>query len=311
VSRSGLESNHRSPPEGGISGESYFDSLPPLPSADRDALGIEQTASGCIEPAQGDRSTFSSQSIASFTANGPLCFGPLGPLVREGPRVALDEAAIARLEQRWGADSDGAFSCPIPGHSKLARLALRDGEFLLACCQGPERSLGEVRAAEAYGQDERRKNIEIATWYRRLAYELGGFPPVGVKLPPLPAAVPPYVERARRGFELLAGLRWADYQPRALPFAVRFCAAWCDLSHHQASQALLCLRESGVLREAELQGKLRLYLPGVVSSDQHGESAQRAQGGRTSSSRAHQRSARSLPSNRSVPMLPAAMGTGC
>jgi hypothetical protein len=145
----------------------------------------------------------------------------------------------------------------------------------LLCCRGRWRSLGEVRAAIAHDSDDGgrpfseggRSNIELATWTRRLAYEVGIVQPVAVAVPPLPSGASPATERAREGFRLLAGLRWADWAPRPLPYTVRFIAAWCGLSHGAAHGALRALIAEGVIREVEQRRGLALYLPGAVPED--------------------------------------------
>jgi hypothetical protein len=136
------------------------------------------------------------------------------------------------------------------------------GDLRLGCCCGRWRSLGEVRAAEAYGQDGLRSNIELATWNRRLAFEAKSFVPLEVELPPLASGSEKHVQRAYAGFALLIGLRWKDGDHRPVAFSVRFCAAWCGLSHREAHLAIQELRQLGVIVEADRTGQIRLYLPG-------------------------------------------------
>lgn len=206
----------------------------------------------------------------SVADQGPLDPGPLGPLDPdrgERPRIDLSGARAA-LEQRWGADPEtGSFACPLPGHSGTALLGVPpddpDGDLRLLCsCRGRWRSLGEVRAALAYGEDRLRSNIEAAVWLRRLVYEVGCFEPVDVRLPRLPDDAPAWAVAARDGFLLLVGLRWADFEPRPVAFAVRFCAAWCGLASFRAARdAIAYLVEHGVIREAETVNRTRLFLP--------------------------------------------------
>jgi hypothetical protein len=117
--------------------------------------------------------------------------------------------------------------------------------------------------AEGYGRDVYHpSNIEIATWARLLAYETGTFSPLDVLVPSLPDGAAEAAHRARRGFALLIGLRWADGEHRPVAFSVRFCAAWVGgMGHRQAHRALVELREHGVIYEAGRAGRTRLYLP--------------------------------------------------
>lgn len=176
-------------------------------------------------------------------------------------------AATAALDDRWGADREtGRFPCPLPGHSGHALLDVPpddlDADLRLWCCSGRWRSLGEVRAAEAYGVDARRGNTELWTWTRRLAWEVGAFVPVEVGLAELPPGCLPELARARDGYGLLVGLRWADGERRPVAFSVRFAAAWCGLGRRAAHLAVGSLVEHGVIRQVDQVGRVRLYLPG-------------------------------------------------
>lgn len=206
-----------------------------------------------------------------LAADGPLVTGPLGPLVtpraRRG-RVEWSEAAIETLERQLGASEvGGRFACPIPKHSGAGLIGSApedpDDDPRLLCCRGRWRSLGEVRAALAYGADALRSNIELATWTRRLAFELGAFAPLAVPMADLPRGAGEAAEAARHGFELLVGLRWADGEHRPVAWSVRFAAAWCDLTHREAHTATRALIEHGVIAEAGRAGLVRLYLPGA------------------------------------------------
>jgi hypothetical protein len=130
---------------------------------------------------------------------GPLDTGPLGPL-DHNPRVDL-ASGLARLEQLWGVDTDtDSFPCPIPGHTSTARIGTPPDEHemrLLCNCKGRWRSLGEVRAGIAYGSDRHLRNIEIATWTRLLAFEIGCFAPVAVPFPTLPEHASPHACHVR------------------------------------------------------------------------------------------------------------------
>jgi hypothetical protein len=123
--------------------------------------------------------------------------------------------------------------------------------------------LGELRAAIAYGADQTlRTNIELATWTRRLAHEVGAFEALPIDLPALPQDVGATVRAVRHGFALLVGLRWADYEPRPVAFAVRFAAAWCSVSHRDSHLAIRALKDRSVIHEADRRGRIPLYLPG-------------------------------------------------
>jgi hypothetical protein len=121
-------------------------------------------------------------------------------------------------------------------------------------------------AAEAYGLDQLRTNIEIATWTRRLCYDAGVFKPLEVRIPELPVAASGVARHARRGFALLVGLRWRDGAHRPVAFSVRFCAAWCQMSHAMSYRAIKELRQFGVIYEAERKGRIPLYLSSPAGS---------------------------------------------
>src|SRR4051812_37379742 len=125
---------------------------------------------------------------------GPLDTGQDGPLdTAAGGRVLWTAEHVEALRRRFDADADGLYPdgllrCPLPGHSGLAFVDLAPdgedpvaGELRLLCCRDRWRSLGEVRAALAYGADNGgrphaeggRSNIELATWTRLLAFEVG------------------------------------------------------------------------------------------------------------------------------------------
>jgi hypothetical protein len=165
----------------------------------------------------------------------------------------------------------------LPGHTGRARLASglpedKHGDVRLLCCRSRWRSLGEVRAAIAYGYDDGGRPFEegghsntlLATWTRRLAYEVGAFRPAAVAVPPLPPGASPAIERVWAGFRLLIGLRWADGPHRPVAFSAGFAAAWCGVARGTAHAAIRYFTESGILREAGRRGRLRFYLPGPM-----------------------------------------------
>lgn len=188
------------------------------------------------------------------------CDGPLGPLVTWGSE------GVRRVEERWKADETGRFPCPLPGHEGRAFIdyAPQDprDEPRLLCCRNRWRSLGEVRAAQGYGADALRTNIEVATWTRLLAWEAVCFEPAPVYVPELPGEAPAATRRVREAFALLLGLRWADYERRPVAYSIRFAAAWAGVSFRQAREGIAELLELGVIREAGRVGRVRLYLPG-------------------------------------------------
>lgn len=168
------------------------------------------------------------------------------------------------------ADSHGGFECPLPGHTGRAFLDWPredlTGDLRLLCCSGRWRSLGALRAAAGYGVDESPArpwtNIELATWSRRLAFDLGVLLPLAVQLRRPPTNQPGALLGA--GFSLLAGLRWVDGPRRAVPWSVRFAAAWCGISHRQAHVGISALLQAGSIIETERRGRVRLYLPGDI-----------------------------------------------
>lgn len=203
-------------------------------------------------------------AIRGLDGKGPLVSGPLGPLV--SPRVELGEEVAAYLHSLWGADDLGSFRCPLPGHRGRARLVECDGDLRLGCCSTRWRSLGEVWAAIAYGQDAMWTNIELATWTRRLAHEAGTFEPLCITLPELPGEAPEHAHVVRLGFAELVGLRWKDYPPREVPYAVRFCAPWCGLTRREAFTGLQIVRSAGVIVQVNPGARLPLYMPGGIGA---------------------------------------------
>jgi hypothetical protein len=178
----------------------------------------------------------------------------------------FSDQAADKLAEALGADADGFFPCPLPGHGGRARLHYESGEYWLGCCQGPKRSLGEVRGARAYGADRRLSNKEIAVWWRRLAYDHGQLEPVPVDVPEVDEGAPDEVRTARDGFALLLGLRRSDYEPEPVPFSVNFVAAWCRISRNKAARALTELRDRDVIRVVEHHRSMPLYEPGSGST---------------------------------------------
>lgn len=230
-----------------------------------------------------------SQRSHPLSANGPLVpRSPGSPCPRGGegrsdPERVDFTPAHDVLERLWGAGPDGSMPCPLPGHSGSARLVVpendHDRDLRLWCCRGRWRSLGETRAAIAFGTDDGgraydkggKSNRQLAIWTRRLAYEVGVFAPLSVPLPPLPPDAPESEVRTREGFALLVGIRWADGPVGPVGFSVRFAEAWCGLpSRRAASTAIAALVDRGVLLSAgeDEEGPrhfgrgLRLYLPG-------------------------------------------------
>jgi hypothetical protein len=184
--------------------------------------------------------------------------------VTSGPNGRLDvELLVEPLRRAWAVDADGRFPCPLPRHQGRSQLdtppldedSRNEPRLLCDCGQlGRWVSLGDVRAAQAYGRDNpRRSNIERAVWLRRLAHELGYFEPVRVRLPELPDRAETYVEQARTMFALLLGLRWRDFDTdlRPAPYGVRFCEAWVGIKNRQARIAIEQLRRHRVIVEVD------------------------------------------------------------
>jgi hypothetical protein len=134
----------------------------------------------------------------------------------------------------------------------------------VGCCGGRKRSLAEVWAAGRYGVDEKRSNKELATWWRRLAYELGVLSPVDVAAPALGCDAPETVRRVWDGFLLLIGLRRTDGPGGPVAFAVRFAAAWCGTPKNATHRAIQSLTERGHMVVVSHAGRLPLYLPATV-----------------------------------------------
>jgi hypothetical protein len=179
--------------------------------------------SGLIERHTGESETREPRSLRDN--GGSLVTGSLGSL---GSLVTptLSTADVEVLGKLWGEDAFGTFPCPWPGHEAPASFASEDGIYMLACCSGHRRSLAEVWAARAYKRPVYHlSNIELATWWRRLAYDLGSLQPVAVQAPSLPPDAPAALHHARNGFLLLLGLRRVDHPPGPAAFSVRFAAA--------------------------------------------------------------------------------------
>ncbi len=125
-------------------------------------------------------------------------------------------------------------------------------------------SLGEVRAALAYGEPRCLNRPEKAVWHLRLLAEAGIVSPVAV------GDVPPHLtgvaRRVFEGFLLLLGLRWLCEPGAPTAFTRAFARAWCGVGERQAGDALRDLVRSGLLRvvDAHVAGAktLRLFLPG-------------------------------------------------
>jgi hypothetical protein len=47
---------------------------------------------------------------------------------------------------------------------------------------------------------------------------------------------------------------------------VRFCAAWCGVTHREAHLAITELLRLGVIHEADRIGRIPLYLPGRIGA---------------------------------------------
>jgi hypothetical protein len=223
-------------------------SAPPLLLAERGELE---------EPKEHHPSSGCSRSTRSPTADVPLV--PAG-------RVEFSELGERRLAQRWGGTPD-AFPCPVPGHDGAASLVQEEGALLVRCCGGRLRPLGEMRAVEAHGEDVPPiGNTLLATWVRRLAFEVGEFAPLHVVLPALPDGAPSREVAARKGFALLLGLRWADGPRGPVAFSARFAGPWCGLRVMTAHRAIGELVDLGVIRKdgTIIAGGRRtaVYLPG-------------------------------------------------
>jgi hypothetical protein len=224
-------------------------------------------------------------AAATFADIGPLV-GPLGPLVTGGRRdqeygrVAWTDEAVLSLERHFDADGEGYMRpCPFPGHAGAARFGIPpedpDGDVRLLCCSGRWRSLGELRAAIAYGHDDGGRpytqggysNILLATWGRRIGFEVGAFSPVVVDLPALQPGSPDAAYSVRAGLALLYGLRWADGPGRPVAWSVRFAAAWCEISMRDAGLGTRIVLDQGVINEVDRRGRTRLYMPGRPLGD--------------------------------------------
>lgn len=140
--------------------------------------------------------------------------------------------------------------------------------LMLRCCRDKWRSIGELRAAIAYGKDRARSQIELAAWTRLTAWEHGDFKPLSVLVPELPEDASESARVARDGYQRLIGLRWADGPHVPVPFSVRFVVAWCGLStRYRAETALTELRDGVIWAADEVPRSGRhepmpLYLPG-------------------------------------------------
>lgn len=233
---------------------------------------------------QGDRAGRRRHVLTVVDAHGPLVPGPLGPLVpleerQGGPlvpqvrshngRVSWPPRPLEVLARALGGDDGGRFQCPLPGHHGFSSIGVPPGEPIteprLLCCSGRWRSLGEMRATIAYGEDRPRSNIEIATWTRRLAYDLGALVPKG---PPRPGFADFSLNAAHHleGVRVLIALRRWDAPSRPFAWSVRFAAAWCNSSNRRAHEAQRELLGAGMLKEVDSMGagRSRIALYEVV-----------------------------------------------
>ncbi|UUY02194.1 hypothetical protein LRS13_15905 [Svornostia abyssi] len=110
--------------------------------------------------------------------------------------------------------------------------------------------------------DGLRSNIELATWTRRLLFDVAAYAPASVALPLLPADASGAAFVVREGAELLFGLRWKDHEPRPVAFSIRFAAAWCGVSFRAARLAIGEMLGADVIVDAGSAGRVPLFLPG-------------------------------------------------
>jgi len=164
-----------------------------------------------------------------------------------------------------------SFACPLVNHHGEASFYLDrlTGVWKMHCwCTKVFLTLGETRAAIAYGVTRRISNIEAAIWYLRLWAEARVVVPKEITLAPAPNG-PAYLQAVRTGFALLVGLRWLSYPGQPVTFTREFAVAWCDagITAMQGYGAICALEDAAVIvcTNADVLSRRtpKLWLPAI------------------------------------------------
>jgi hypothetical protein len=129
-------------------------------------------------------------------------------------------------------------------------------------------TLARVRAQLA-GRNGALSAPEHATWKLILLVEAGLLPLVAVSARPLPEASEPVVSHVYERFLFLLGCRWNYTYGAPAPFTRDFAAALCGISERAARYAIDELIEIGALAAAGKEGRMRLWLPAPMGSEDH------------------------------------------
>ncbi len=162
------------------------------------------------------------------------------------------------------------FRCILPGHAdehpSASLYRNQSGAFVYRDwhrASGPDLewlTLGDVRAAQAYGTVERLAPQQRAVWTIRLLVEAGAVRPVRVPWAgTLPRDAPGWIHATYAGFLFLLGCRWLHTLGDPAPFSWRFAAAWCDVPQKRAGEAMReLLRHRYVMKQGQ-SGRVAVF----------------------------------------------------
>ena len=201
-----------------------------------------------------------------------------GVPVRRRAVIAGVEPTAEQIARVLGAPKGRAtFACTLHASGGEATVTVTEAGYAeMRCeCMGEsvQRPIGAAYAALHYGalMPHKTSAVEKAIWWRRLLWEAAGRPRLErVQVPGIERDAPDWLRKAHSGYVLHRTL-WVEgideLRELPSPFARRFVAAWCRLSARHAQQAIAALRERGVMREVDRDGRIALYLPGDVHKE--------------------------------------------
>jgi len=130
-------------------------------------------------------------------------------------------------------------------------------------------TLPQVYFAQRTSKEQRLRGPTHAVWALDLLRAAGILRPVDdVGLADLPDSASPTVQRVYMGFRRLLAVKWT-YETGAQPvaFSWRFGAAWCNVSEHQAGEAIRELLRLKIIHIAKhipgrFDKRMALFMPG-------------------------------------------------
>lgn len=183
-------------------------------------------------------------------------------------RVDVVEKAAEVLGIPAGATSGKPFRCILPGHAdehpSASLYRNQSGVFVYRDwhrAEGPEwLTLGDVRAALAYGKVKLLRSPERAVWTIRLLVEAGAVRPVEVPWAgTLPPEAPGWIHAVYAGFLVLLGCKWTHTLDEPTPYSWRFASAWCDVPEYRVREAMReLLRHRYIVKRRE-HGRMALF----------------------------------------------------